>query len=427
MKKYLSLLLLLLVLVLSGCKMKEIENEEFDARYNELMTRYKSSEEKAYHHVDEDEEWDYVPYKPMDNAEVKSYRNKFFEFKEIADYTPYDEQKEFHTPYEDSLREIEQERLKIYADTAADPRHINFDIFYHEPQYIGKIDRKQILKYERKDNIEAFIYWESEFQQRLGIWVAYSTDEGKTWAHYYTGVVQEKPLYVKWYSKYPLINSNGDMQIEACLMRKAPNPELYGYVQYELVQDGMLLTFDLETLAKDSDGDGLTDILETRLRTDLNNPDTDGDGIPDNLDMNPRFNLPRTEKTSIYEAVLNGDERVLFWDDDEDIVIPFTEIPTPHYVTDTTRTILIVTDDPDFLACQPTEERVVFLTKEEFEETKDKFLGEKGTMDFSPLFKVDNVKDAYVFGVSGEFWSNDYVAEKKKDGWWIRVTFSIIE
>ena len=53
-----------------------------------------------------------------------------------------DEQKEFHTPYEDSLRKIEQERLKIYADTAADPRHIIFDIFYHEPQFIGKIHLK---------------------------------------------------------------------------------------------------------------------------------------------------------------------------------------------------------------------------------------------------------------------------------------------
>lgn len=425
MRKYMCLLLLLLASTIYGCKMKDkTEYDEFDEQYNEFMTRYKSTEQKAYYHVDEDEEWDYVPYKPMDSAEVKSYKNKFFEFKEIEDFTPYDEQKEFHTPYRDSLWEVGQERVKRYMDTAADPRHVNFDIFYHEPQYIGKIDREQILKYERKDNVDAFVYLGSEFQ----IWIAYSTDKGKTWSYYYTGVVQERPLYVKWYSKYPLINSNGDMQIEACLMRKASDPELYGYVRYELVQDGLLLTIDLETLAKDSDGDGLTDIMETRLRTDLNNPDTDGDGITDNLDMNPRFNLPRTEKTLIYEAVLNEDPRAHhFWDEDECEIIPFSEVPAPHYVTDTTRTILIVTDDPEFLACQPTKERVVFLTEDEFESTKDKFLGERSNISFSPLFKVDNVADAYVFDVGGWFWSNDYVAEKKKDGWLIRITSSIIE
>lgn len=427
MKKHLSLLLILLIPAFLFAQEEDKDDYDYDLfekQYNEFLERYKSTEQKTYYHVDEDEEWDYVPYKPMDSAEVKSYRNKFFKFAEIEDFTPYDEQKEFHTPYRDSLWEVGQERVKRYMDTAADPRHVNFDIFYHEPQYIGKIDREQILKYERKDNVDAFVYWGSEFQ----IWVAYSTDKGKTWSHYYTGVVQERPLYVKWYSKYPLINSNGDMQIEACLMRKASDPELYGYVRYELVQDGLLLTFDLETLAKDSDGDGLTDIMETRLRTDLNNPDTDGDGIPDNLDMNPRFNLPRTEKTLIYEAVLNEDPLAHhFWDEDECEIIPFSEVPAPHYVTDTTRTILIVTDDPEFLACQPTKERVVFLTEDEFESTKDKFLGERGNISFSPLFKVDNVADAYVFDVGGWFWSNDYVAEKKKDGWLIRITSSIIE
>ena len=217
------------------------------------------------------------------------------------------------------------------------------------------------------------------------------------------------------------------MQIEACLMRKASGPGLHGFVEYELVQDGLLVTFELETLAKDSDGDGLTDIMETRLRTDLNNLDTDGDGITDDLDMNPRYNLPRTEKTLIYEAVINDDLRAhRFWDEDCEI-IPFSEMPIPHYVTDTTNTILVVTDDPDFLACQPTQERIIFMRTEEFENTKDTFFEEKENVSFSPLFKVDNMEDAYVFGVGGAFWSNDYVVEKQKDGWCIKVTMSIIE
>jgi hypothetical protein len=40
-------------------------------------------------------------------------------------------------------------------------------------------------------------------------------------------------------------------------------------------------------LARDSDGDGWTDLVEKRLGTDPRNPDTDGDGLPDSQDKNP--------------------------------------------------------------------------------------------------------------------------------------------
>lgn len=411
MKKYLSLLLFLLTpafLFAQVEEKKDFDYELYQKNYEDFMERYKSTEEEQYYHRDEDEERFFVPFKPMSIEEVKNYKNKFFKYKEINDFTPYNNNQKW-TLYEDLVLEN-----SLYGRD--------------EPHgYIGKIDKYKTLKYERKDDVEAMVYWESDFQQGLGVWIAYSTDKGKTWTYYYTGIIQEKPLYVKWYSKYPLIDPNGDLQIEACLMRKTNDFGLYGYDLYELVQDGLLLTFDLETLAKDSDSDGLTDIMETRFHTDLNNPDTDGDGIPDNMDMNPRFNLPRTEKTQIYEAVLNSDKRAThFWNEDECEIIPFSETSAPHYAIDTTRMILIVTDEPDLLACQPTTDRVIFLKNEEFGKTKDKFMDEN-SMSFSPLFKVDKVEDAYVFSVSGRFWGTGYVAEKKKDGWLIRVTYRFIE
>ena len=50
----------------------------------------------------------------------------------------------------------------------------------------------------------------------------------------------------------------------------------------------MLVSCPLSELLKDSDGDGLTDLLEEVLLLDPHNPDTDGDGIPDGIDPMPQ-------------------------------------------------------------------------------------------------------------------------------------------
>lgn len=65
-------------------------------------------------------------------------------------------------------------------------------------------------------------------------------------------------------------------------------PTLGGKTGKELADSQDWLTILLAAdLAKDSDGDGLTDIVEKRLTTDPNNPDTDGDGDRDEIDPMP--------------------------------------------------------------------------------------------------------------------------------------------
>lgn len=60
-------------------------------------------------------------------------------------------------------------------------------------------------------------------------------------------------------------------------------------------------------LRVDSDGDGLTDILEARLGTNPNNPDTDGDGLPDSQDKNPLAGkLPTTDEEKILAAAFES-------------------------------------------------------------------------------------------------------------------------
>ena len=64
--------------------------------------------------------------------------------------------------------------------------------------------------------------------------------------------------------------------------RKEPNPPP---IRYPL--DWYARFVGNEALSQDSDGDGLTDIMEKRLGTDPQNADSDGDGLSDSEDRNP--------------------------------------------------------------------------------------------------------------------------------------------
>jgi hypothetical protein len=51
--------------------------------------------------------------------------------------------------------------------------------------------------------------------------------------------------------------------------------------------DGKTARTSISTSLKDSDSDGLPDIVEERFLTDMRNPDSDGDGVTDGNDSNP--------------------------------------------------------------------------------------------------------------------------------------------
>ena len=411
MKQYITLLFIaLLVPAFSFAQEDDYEsrkkkNEEYKKKKEEFWKQNKSSEEEAYYKNRE-----YKEKEPLSMEVFKNYYDDFFKFMEVNDYTPYNDTLYF-TPYQDS---VDQLGLEYWW---SDSLH----------QYVGKIDKFQILKQEKKGSVEAFVYKYGEFEDRyfgeLGIWVAYSVDNGETWSYYYTGIVEKQPLFVKWYSSYPLINEQGDLQIEACLLRQTspfchpgPGPS------YQLVKDGLLLTLDLETLRKDSDGDGLTDIVEAKFRTDPNNADTDGDGVPDNLDLNPRFASQRTDKSVIYEAVLN-DVQIPFWsEEEEETILPINATPETHYAVDTTGTIMIVTDDPSLQNIQPKSYRVIILTTKEYENEPRYFKNDLNDMSFTPLFKVDGKKDTYLFSYNFNTWGASYWVKKTDKGWIIVMT-----
>ncbi len=388
-----------------------------------LVPAFSFAQDNKYQSREEDEynkNYKYKHFEPMTDDQIKHYKNDFFGFERIENYTPYNDSL-WLTPYQDSVFNL---KMKY---------HMRGEEPDFQRQSVGKIDKACVLKHEKKGQIEAFVYEEPIYGNSLpGLSVAYSTDAGSSWAYYYTGLVQKKPLFVKWYSNTPLINENGDLQMEACLFIQDRTIGPWGMEHFKLAlaSDGLLLTFDLQTLRRDSDSDGLTDIAEAKFHTDPNNPDTDGDGIPDNLDLNPRFSLPRTDKTIVFEAVLNEDERLPFTWGGAYELIPLDEITMPSYATDTTPTLMIVSDDPNLLSIQPTRERIIFLTTEEYESEPRYFSDDLNGYRITPLFKADYLDDTFVFSIhstKGSVWETGYYATRTKEGWDIGITIQIME
>lgn len=335
-----------------------------------------------------------------------------FQYKEIEDYSPFDIARQL-TPYQDSVMKL---RYEFWDDSR----------LLEQAELVEGVAMFDVLKHETRDSIEAIVYFSKQYNDffNTGVFVAYSSNNGGTWDYYYTGLTQDAPMFIKWYSKYPLIDTEGNVQIEACQMNWDGNSHWGWMSPPVVVKDGLLITFDLETLRKDSDGDGLTDIEEARLRTDPFSKDTDNDGIPDDLDLNPRCNVPRTDKTIIYEVILDESIRIPFYDREDPLTIPFDEIAESHYCVDTTRTVMIVTDDPDIRSIQPKTRRVIFLTPEEFGD-QPHAPGDLEKLRVSSFKKQDDGS----FIVDVDYSSSGYTFRVKKTskGWVIKMESMYIE
>ena len=377
MKKHLVLLLLLMVPAISFSQ----EEDVMDAM------NYSSKEKDSYY---EERIKNYKPWEPMDVDEIRAYKNPFFEIKEIKRYTPYKESEERQQYYYESLK----------------PK------FQSCPELASKVGNKQIVKYGKKGSVEAIVYkrYEYSFASEVCIDVAYSDNGGESWSFYYTGITHCQPLCVKSQTPTPLFNEQGDLQLEACLLRQISQPTLGHPFDYELVKDGLLLTIDLDVLRKDSDGDGLMDIMETWYLTDPFDVDSDGDGIADGLDMNPRRSGLRSDKTAIFEYLINNEY--------SDSIL--TIAPEVCYASEATRAVMIVTDNADIYAVQPKNDRLIVLSTEEYE-NMGKYYQPMREIIVSPLFKVDEEEDCYLVSIVNNYGSREYLVTKIDNGWKMQV------
>ncbi|MEW6435358.1 MAG: hypothetical protein AB1730_28010 [Myxococcota bacterium] len=143
-----------------------------------------------------------------------------------------------------------------------------------------------------------------------GYWLLVSDDGQRTWRELYLGIADHRPFHAHESSKVPLLDERDvvrlDVEEAAVDERTITFPPLA--TRAPVTRAHVVLEATLEALAKDSDGDGLTDLLEARLLLDPSSRDTDGDGIGDREDATPRLDdrLTPTALSHVYNAFLEG-------------------------------------------------------------------------------------------------------------------------
>jgi hypothetical protein len=151
-----------------------------------------------------------------------------------------------------------------------------------------------------------------------GYWVYLSEDRGKTWsAPLYTGLRVGSPYRVRGGSAIPMLDGDR-LQLEVVTREPDPDritPPPYYFGPGKILERAKVIEISLANLRRDSDGDGLTDIVEQRLLTDPEDPDTDNDGLPDAADPMPGVPFVESaEAASRAAAIASIFEEIAGWD-----------------------------------------------------------------------------------------------------------------
>lgn len=123
-----------------------------------------------------------------------------------------------------------------------------------------------------------------------GYWVSLSNDGGRHFqAPLYTGLRMFEPYVVLPHSKLPML-AGEHLQLEVAVRQIDDEHVILPPVVLPMKskRDDVYVDIPLADLARDTDGDGLTDMAEWAMLLDPNKADTDGDGIPDGIDPLPQ-------------------------------------------------------------------------------------------------------------------------------------------
>jgi hypothetical protein len=207
-----------------------------------------------------------------------------------------------------------------------------------------------------------------------GYWIHRSRDGGTTWAAHYTGLRRSLPYVIASTSQLPLFDS-ARLRIEATREDKS-----------------VYLDIPWSELTRDSDNDGLTDLLEERLVTDPRDADTDDDGMRDAEDTLPQVT---------FRAGLGVENEIL--------ATVFEKFAP--------RSTFFVGDHSTF-APLTMPKRSIVLTRDEYYAYNKKF----GKIDpmFIPHLVLDHAGKRAIVEVAQNMHGETYLVTKTEDGWQLK-------
>lgn len=254
-------------------------------------------------------------------------------------------------------------------------------------------------------------------------WVLHSSDGGQTWdAPLYTGLRQNAPYIVPPLSRLSLLHGD-HLEVEVEIHEIDPDSITFPPIGMRTKREekDLYLEMSWEALRRDSDGDGLTDLVEERLGTDPRNADTDGDGIPDGRDGLPLVPLGagRTPEAEVLAEVMRG-----YYQGSGAIHVGLpANAEERHACAIRASAIgdgaLFLIGDPTLFTPIDVDRRIVVLTPDEAGLYVDKF-GLTFCADASIILVRHDGKKAVV--VINEGWKEDVLelTRTKKGGWAIR-------
>lgn len=234
----------------------------------------------------------------------------------------------------------------------------------------GFAPKNQIIK-RYKDHDKWVVLFEDNTYNRVvcgtGYWVAISYNKGQNWNYYYTGITENYPYVFKQNSKLPLMKNDSIMEIECVkVFREVFNFILPVSGKSFLIKDSIYVSINLNEIIKDTDNDGITDVVEKRFLMNPDSNDTDGDGIPDGIDGNPRFKSRKSETGMIYQLLLEHNfsnkvniNRYCF---DCNLLKPYSSFNYPTGIH------VLVSNNPDVQQLYSQNGRIIIVDSTEYQE-----------------------------------------------------------
>jgi hypothetical protein len=175
----------------------------------------------------------------------------------------------------------------------------------------GFTPKNQVIKRFNSEDKWVVLFEDNAYNRIVcgaGYWVAISYNKGQNWNYYYTGITENYPYVFKQNSQLPLMKNDSIMEIECVkVFREFTDWFHPAKGRNMLLKDSIYVSINLNEIIKDSDNDGITDVVEKRFLMNPDSNDTDGDGIPDGIDGNPRFKSRKSETGMIYQLLLEHD------------------------------------------------------------------------------------------------------------------------